>query len=379
MKILLLTQFLTTTRGGGEYVFWLIAKMLAANNHQVTVITSKTENIEYHLPNVKIVFVPPTLKQDKTIPTFIDNLKYCINSTITALQIIKKENIIHSNNFAPAFAGSVLSTLTGKPHIITVHDVFSQDKSFLKQWRAQGASRINTLLTPLFEKLVTRLRHDCIHTVSQTSKEDTILLGERKPIYVIHNSVEVSKIEKGIKYGQIVYVGRLLFYKNLEVVVKAINLIKDIEPKIKLVIIGSGPHKESLENLVKALELQKHVEFRGYLEEVEKTGIIAESQALVFPSLYEGFGLVVLEAFAQTKPVLGSNVRPISDIVEHGITGYVLDPHDEKSWADHILKIIRNQDKTIQMGYAARHVLESNYSPKSMHMALLRMYQSLNS
>jgi len=100
-----------------------------------------------------------------------------------------------------------------------------------------------------------------------------------------------------------------------------------------LVVIGGGPHRKPLEDLTKNLGLESNVEFVGYVNAEEKMKIIASSTAMVFPSLCEGFGLVILEAFSQHKPVLVSNIKPMSDIVSHGRTGYVLDPHDENIWA----------------------------------------------
>ena len=70
MKILLLSQFFSMTRGGGEYVFSLIAKKLAENNHQVWVITNRIKGEKYKVQkNIHLVFVPPTLKYEGGLPS----------------------------------------------------------------------------------------------------------------------------------------------------------------------------------------------------------------------------------------------------------------------------------------------------------------------
>ena len=121
MKILLLSQFFSTTRGGGEYVFSLIAKNLSKNNHKVWIITNKISDEKYEdHENIKLVFVPPTLEYKGGLPPkFVDNLRYSINAVKSGIKIIKNEkiDIIHSNNFAPALAGAILSYLSSKPHI----------------------------------------------------------------------------------------------------------------------------------------------------------------------------------------------------------------------------------------------------------------------
>src|SRR5579863_4016686 len=113
MNILLLSQFFSTTKGGGEYVFSMLAKMLVKNGHKVWIVTNKIEGESYD-KNLNIIFVKPTIKyQGGLPPTFSDNIRYAINAIIVGSKIIKKNkiDIVHSNNFSPALAGSILSSL----------------------------------------------------------------------------------------------------------------------------------------------------------------------------------------------------------------------------------------------------------------------------
>lgn len=385
MNILLLSQFFSTTRGGGEYLFHLIAKKLAQNNHKVWIVTNKIvgENYESH-QNIKIIFVPPTLKYKGGLPpSFLDNLRYAFNAIIVGKKIIKKEkiDIIQSNNFAPALAGSFLSTITSCHHITTIHDVFSLcGKDYWKLWGNQNeVSRINVLLAPFFEKLLIKLKYDCIHTVSETSKDDLIKFGAKKPIYVIHNSIEDVKgsVSQEVNPYQFIYVGRLVFYKNLEVILKAINVAKKIEPRIKLIIVGSGPHKETIEKLSKKLGLESNLEFKGYVDAEEKEKLLASSSSLVFPSLCEGFGIVILEAFAKKKPVLVSNIGPMSEIVEHKKTGYVINPHDEHDWSNYLLSIIKNPTLASMMGENGNQVLTTKFNQDLLYQKIEKMYKEI--
>ena len=384
MNILLLSQFFSTTRGGGEYVFSLIAKNLAKNGNKVFVITNKIKDENYKdVDNLKIIFVPPTLQYKGGLPPgFLDNIRYTTNAIRKGLEIIKQEkiDIIHSNNFAPTLAGSILSSLTSKPHITTVHDIFSLcGKNYWKQWGAQSdVSRINVWLAPFFEKLMIKLRHDCIHTVSEATRDDLLKFGAIKPIHVIHNAIESSTTHnKTVNPLQFIYIGRLVFYKNIEVVIKAIEIARKTEPNIKLVIVGSGPHKKSLEDLVKNLNLQQNIEFKGYVSSEEKSRIISESNALVFPSLCEGFGLVILESFDQSRPVLVSNTRPMSDIVTHQTNGLVIDSHDENQWANYMLNMIKNPQQATEMGKNGNDLLTESYNQDKMFQNLLGMYSDV--
>ena len=384
MKILLLAQFFSTTRGGGEYVFSMIAKKLAENNHKVWVITNKIKNETYYeAPNLKLVFVPPTLEHKGGLPPrFFDNISYTSNAIFKGLKLIKKEkiDIIHSNNFAPALSGSILSSLTSRPHITTIHDIFSlEGDEFWKKWAKQNdVSKINAFLAPIFEKLMKDIKCSCIHTVSEATKDDLEKFGFKKRIYVIPNAIEYTNISASkINSLQFIFVGRLVFYKNLEVVIKAINIVKKTFPKIKLIIVGNGPHKIALSSLVDELNLNDNIVFKGYVSTEEKLRLIAESNTLVFPSLFEGFGLVILEAFSQKKPVIVSDLRPMSDIVSHEKNGFLLNPHDEKGWANTMIQLIKNPETSLTLGTEGHSLLKKMYSPDEMFKKILQMYDDI--
>ncbi|MDE1828689.1 MAG: glycosyltransferase family 4 protein [Thaumarchaeota archaeon] len=384
MNILLLSQFFSTTRGGGEYVFSIVAKKLAENDNKVFVITNKIEGEDYKdLKNIQVIFVPPLLQYKGGLPPgFSDNIRYAINAIKQGLKIIKNEkiDIIHSNNFAPALAGSILSSLTSRPHITTVHDIFSLcGKNYWKEWgRQSDVSRMNVWLAPFFEKFMIKLRYHCIHTVSDATKEDLLKFGAKKPIHVIHNAIESTQVGNTKQNPlQFVYVGRLVFYKNLEVAIKAVDIARKTEPEIKLILVGSGPHRRTLEEMVKKLGLEKNIEFKGYVTAEVKSRIISESAALVFPSLCEGFGLVILEAYEKKKPVLVSDIKPMSDIVSDGVTGHVLDSRDEKMWAQALLDTIKNPEQAKLTGQSGYQKLVTQYSQESMYQKIVKMYQEV--
>jgi len=382
LNILFLIRFFSPDVGGSEFLFCTIAELLARNGHNVWVITNKLEGVNYiEHPNIKIIFVSSHLLSD--LKKW--KQKYKINFIFPAInkgrKIIKNEKIdlIHSNLFEPAYAASILSSITSVPHILTIHDTTPIKKEFLEDWKKQKKnSKLKIFFGTLIFKTVFKLKHDAIHTVSNKTKEDLEKFYKNKPIHVIQNSIPIKSAQKvPVVPFQFVYVGRLTLHKNLPLALRAIKKLASKYPKIKLIIAGDGDYRKHLEKIVSALGIQQNVVFKGHVTEDEKYRLLASSQALVFPSLFEGFGLVILEAFMQKKPVLVPNVRPLSDIVEDQKTGWILGKNDEGQWAKTIENIIENPKISIKMGNQARKVLEEKYSIEVFYQNILNMYQTV--
>ena len=379
MNVLLLTQYFAGSLEGSASVFTIIAELLANNGHKVWVITNNVEGVDYpQHENIKIMFVSKPLQVQGTVrTTFKDTIGYIFSSIKAGRTIVKEEkiDIIHSNAIS-ALAGSWLSVITSKPHITTVHDLYSTDRKFWSEWvKQKGNSRWKAFLGRLFEKIVIKSKCAAIHTVSQTSRDDLVKFGAKKPIYVIHNAIPITEAEDSkTNPFQFIYVGRLVFYKNIQTTIKAIKIVKESYPMVTLILVGRGPYREELEKLVVNLDLQENVIFKGHVSEEEKIQLLAKSQALIFPSLFEGFGLVILEAFLQKKPVLVSSVRPIIDIVEHQKTGLVISAEDENEWGKAIKSILSDKENASKMGLAGRKELEKKYSLDVMWERLLAMY-----
>lgn len=382
MKILLLSYSFLPGFEGSTSLITIMAELLAKSGNEVWIITRKFEGVNYQShPNIKLVFVSSTLSfENKMKTSFAETIKFTISAIRAGFRIIKNEKIeiIHSNAIA-WLPGSFLSMFSSKPHIILIHDLYSTDPNFWKEWQKQeGNSRLNAFFGQLLEKLMIHSRHSAIHTVSDTSRDDLIKFGAKKPIFVIHNAIPIKEAKTGdTNPYQLVYVGRLVFYKNLQVVIKALKLLKEKFPKIIFIIIGKGPYRDNLERLVDQNNLQNNVIFKGHVSEEEKNNLISTSQALVFPSLFEGFGLVILEAFMQKKPILVSDVRPLSDIVSHKETGLVIPAHDEKEWVKAIESIIQEPIKASRMGQEGRIVLEQDYTLHKMEKLILNMYRDV--
>lgn len=385
MNILFVTQFLSKTKGGGEYVFSTMANALADRGHNVWIITHKIENEDYtHLhKNIKILFVSSIKYQGGIPPSFKDNILFVTQAMIKGIQIVKKEKIdlIHSNNFSPALASSIISSITRCPHVTAVWDIFSLcGKDYWTRWAEQkNVSKVHAILGPKFEKMILRMNHDAIQTLSEASKSDLIKFGARKPIYITKPAINENMLEtQSIRNNlQFVYVGRLVFYKNIETILRALAIVKKSYDKVQLKIVGGGPHKDNLMRIINELKLHNNVEFYGHINESEKYKIISSSIAMLFPSLCEGFGLVILESFSCECPIIVSDVRPLSDIVHDKKNGFVINPMNEVKWSEVMMYLIRNPEVVIRIGKEGKKTLYEDYTLDNMVTQIEFMYNNI--
>jgi glycosyltransferase involved in cell wall biosynthesis len=387
LNILYITQWYSSAGGGGEVVFYNLANGMVKRGHSVDVICAKTINLGEHRDKlIAIHEIDPVL--ETLPPSLTQNACYILNAIRRGFDVIKKKNIevIHANNLASVIAGSILSKVARKPLIVTIHDIFTTSSpEHWKNWVAQDSkiSRITPTIAPLIEKITVRAPSSVIHTVSSTSKDDLIKFGARPgKIRIIPNGLDLKsycrRSTSQIEYHDFfLFIGRLVFYKNLDVVISAFTDVARNVPSAKLVVVGEGPMLTKWKKRVSELGLINNVIFTGHVSEDKKIQLLTKCRALVLPSFVEGFGLVILESFAMEKPVLVANIRPLSEIVSDGIDGFLLPLDDPIGWSEKMSYLIANNKICMLMGMNGRKKLVEKYDNTCILGEMESLYLSL--
>jgi glycosyltransferase involved in cell wall biosynthesis len=389
MNLLYLTQFFSATKGGGEVIFYNYAEGMARRGHKVFVVCHESNNVsENDIRGVVIKRIRPVVEHRGGLPPSMrHNLLYIVNAVRIASKLIKQHQIdlIHTNNFSPTIAGSILSKLHKVPMVNTVHDVFTGSiPNYWRSWATQNdVSRISSYIGPLFERLTLKVPTNIIHTVSSASRNDLLNLRVRSAIMVIYNGLDLNEYNKllsAIEYQKyVVFIGRLVFYKNLEVVISSFKKVVEEINVAKLIIIGDGPKRKDWENMVNRLNLTDNVEFLGYVSQEKKLDLLMHASALVLPSLVEGFGLVLLESFALKKPVLVSDVEPFNEIVSNGEDGYMLPAKDATRWSEMLIRLLSHPETCEKMGEMGRKKVETQFAIDKVIDKMESLYMELHS
>lgn len=223
--------------------------------------------------------------------------------------------------FFPVIFTKVVCLLKRKPMIATWHEVWGQEywKQYLGNSKGYIASIVERIAVKMPDKFISISKHTSDRLIEH--------FGVTKEISTIPIGLDFEHIKKIVpsqSKTDVIYVGRLLAHKNVDVLINAINILKDKHPKIKCMIVGTGPEKDALQKLIAELNITKNVMMIDQINDHDELyGQLKSSIVLVLPSSREGFGIVMIEANACGIPTITVNERDNAAKSLLGIVGNV--------------------------------------------------------
>jgi glycosyltransferase involved in cell wall biosynthesis len=158
---------------------------------------------------------------------------------------------------------------------------------------------------------------------------------------------------------KLLYAGRLSHEKGLGDLIHAVRLLLDFGIVIELTVCGDGPDRGKLKALGKALGLEKHITFRGFIPPGDSLlDVFRRHDIFVHPSYSESFPKVIWEAMAQGLPVITTPVGGVPDLIEDGINGLFVQCRQPQEIRDAVLRVIGNEglrSRLIENGYRLAH------------------------
>jgi glycogen(starch) synthase len=139
-------------------------------------------------------------------------------------------------------------------------------------------------------------------------------------------------------------VGRVVYEKGVQVLVRSVPYVLAEHPTAKFVIAGKGPELEAVRSLAWSLGVAEKILFTGFIADEDRDRLFRVADCAVFPSLYEPFGIVALEAMAAKCPVVVAKVGGLQDVVEHAETGILVHPDDPQSLAWGIVHTLQHPE-----------------------------------
>jgi starch synthase len=307
---------------------------------------------------------------------------------------VKSADLVHSHTWYANLGGHLSKLMWSIPHVMTIHSLEP-----LRPWKAEQLGGGYAL--SMFCERTAIEGADAVIAVSHGVRKDVLTCYPAvnpDRVHVIHNGIDPEiyrpqpSPETLTRFGVdptrpfVLFNGRITRQKGLPLLLAA---ALKLDPQYQLVIVASSPDTPEIAAEVAALARRVSGE-RGNLIWIDhfisrEDLIHLHSQATVFvcPSIYEPFGLVILEAMACETPVVASNVGGIPEIVVEGETGYLVDfdPADPESFtsamADRMEKLLTDPALAAKMGKAGRVRVLQHFGWRAIAAQTVELYGRL--
>jgi glycosyltransferase involved in cell wall biosynthesis len=176
-------------------------------------------------------------------------------------------------------------------------------------------------------------------------------------------------------YPILINVGRLVNQKGQAYLIPMMLEVLQQFPQARLLIVGEGPERSALERAITRAGLGRAITLLGTRHDIP--ALLAIGDIFVFPSVAEGFGLAMLEALAAGKPAVAFRIPPLTEFVQDGITGHLVEPFDVKALAAAVASIASDRQRARDMGERARRTAAECFAISRQVRLLEGVYRSV--
>lgn len=288
-------------------------------------------------------------------------------------------DLVHAHDWLVAKPAISVKHLCRVPLVSTIHSTEQGRRNGLYSDYQRMIHQIEWWLTYESWKVI---------CCSNYMKEEVTRFFNTPPdkIVVIPNGVDATKFECcrctrdfRTKYAAdhekiILYVGRLVPEKGANLLLGAMPGVLNSHPEAKLVVVGEGYFKEELMRIADRLNISSKVYFTGYVDDATLGSLYKCASVAVFPSLYEPFGIVALEAMASKVPVIVSDTGGLSEIVENNVNGLKVTPNDSDALSRAISSLLSNPDLAEHLRQEAFKKVSRLYNWRSIAERTMALY-----
>ena len=371
MKILMLTwEYPPRVVGGISRVVYDLSHTLIKDGHEVTVITYKDGDTPYFEDDkgVKVYRVDNYMINPNNFIDWIMQLNF--NMIAKANEIITEEgkfDVIHAHDWLVAYAAKTLKSSYNMPIVATIHATESGRNSGIHDEQQRYINDTEWMLT---------------YEAAEVIVNSNYMKGEIQRLFglpydkinVVANGVNLSSfngVERDYNFRRqfamdnekiILFLGRLVYEKGVQHLISAMPKILEGYHDVKLVIAGKGGMIDELKAQVEAMGISQKVYFAGYLNGKDVQKMYKAADISVFPSTYEPFGIVALEAMLAERPVVVSDIGGLNEIVQHRENGMKTYAGNANSIADSILELLYDHKLSAEIVKKAKNKVRNEYN-----------------
>lgn len=405
MKILLINNYFYIV-GGAEVYFFNLAELLRQKSHKVIFFSMRSpKNFQSEQDKYFISYFPPL--QDLTFFKKVKALTsvfYSFEARDKIRELIKAEkpDIVHIHNIWYEITHSIIHEIKkfNIPIVMTLNDyrlICPNHKLLVKNKLCFSCDHERYFMPVLKNCLGNSLLKNCVSMIAQylnncilqSYKSIDLLISPSiflKNLFQENTLFEKRRIEYlpycidkdeyqpqfNAKERSIVYFGRLDFEKGIEVLIDA---VKGLDVILK--VIGGGPKEYFLRQKVLQGNIS-NVQFLGFIPHEKIKEEVSKSLFSVLPSLwYENYPYSVIESFMLGKPVVGSHIGGIPELIKDYERGLTFKPGNSKDLNQKLRDLLSNQEMICTMGKNARCWAEQNFNFSHHYESLIKLYNSV--
>ena len=401
MKILLVNKF-HYLKGGSEKYYFDLAKLLQEKGHEVAFFSMENEkNIK---TDCKEYFVKESDMNSKNILKAFDVIYSGKNKKEMEKALDDfKPDVVHLNNFQRQLSASIIKPIKKRhiPIVFTAHDLqaicpaivmLDNNKNICEKClkgkylncvkgKCVKNSSLKSLLGAIegkyyrWNKIYSK-KIDKIITPSEfykTKLEEDGIDGNK--IVALHNFIDIEDYNVETKdEGYALYYGRIIKEKGVLNLIKA---FRDIENH-KLYIAGDGPDIEKVKKYIKDNKLEEKIKLLGFLSSDQVKEYVRKARFIVVPSVwYENCPYSVLETLAMGKPIIGSNLGGIPELVKNNETGLIYKYNSIKELEEKMNDLFNNKAKAKEFGDRAKIVAKEDFSKEAYYEKIINIYKGV--
>lgn len=364
MRILLVNYEYPPLGGGAGQATASLAREFAAAGHEALVLTSRfrsqpaVEEVDgFRIQRVRVL----RQRADRCTPP--EMLTFLLSASVAALGNVRGWNpdtVIAFFGIPSGPVGLLLKLVSGRPYIVSLRG------GDVPGFQPYDLAFFHQLLGPMI-RLIWK---QASAVVANSAGLQTLArrFAPDLPIAVIPNGVDAQKFHpatesKAAANGpvQMLFVGRVVFQKGLDVLLRALASIpKDLNYRLE--IIGDGDQRPALAAEAARLGLAERIAFSGWCDRTAIAERYRQADLFVFPSRDEGMPNVVLEAMASGLPIVATAIAGSEELVREGENGHLVPADDVDGLATALTRMLTQPETRRAMGHASRARIEQEYT-----------------
>ena len=337
-----------TIYGGGEVWMITLIRELVKRGYKVTLVCKKEAEIIKYVDKESIEVLPIRIAGDFDPFTIFK---------IASIYRKRKIDITIANVGKDIRLAGLAAKFVSDISVIALHQV---DRKIKNNWRYRFT----------YDSLADLIVVNSFATKNTLLKSTPWLLD--KKIKVVHHGIDLNKFSElntidlreqlGLSENDFIigFVGRLSIQKGIKYMLDAFRMVADELKNVHLVIAGTGELEGMVKEFATKFNLERKIHLLGFRNDIP--ALMRTFDILLLPSLWEGFGIVLIEAMASGKPIVATNASSIPEIVKDGWNGILVPPENAEAISDALKKLISEPELQIKFAEEGLKIIQEKFT-----------------